>query len=210
MKRKNSKPTTRTIYISAPKNAKWDTRKKKISKPPQKLVVLEETKHNGSGDICTTCGGPHWSPDCPVTAKMVHDPVFRAQNAIQQALDYVRKLGFSPQLEVGIPSSGRQAITVRDIYLRPLDGSDKLCCSCCGNPYEAKKQQFRGTLPTPLNWCFSCREQLRERQRSIGDVLALHVDDRKGKLKLIRASEVRVRAWVKENQKRKNVLSSVK
>jgi hypothetical protein len=176
------------------------TMRRKSKTAKHKAVYAKRDKaiaqRNGDIQVCSACGGDHWRPDCPKIEAMVHDPTFRARNELEKALAYVRKLGFSPQIN-GLP------FTLSDIYLRPVNGSDKLCCSCCGNPYEAKKAQFRGTLPTPLNWCFSCRELLRERQRSIGDVLALHDADRKRKGKLIRASEQRVRDWVLENQKRK-------
>ena len=140
--------------------------------------------------------------------RVVNDRNFMARNALEKALEYVRKLGFSPQLEISIPATKRQSILLRDIYLRPLDGSDKLTCSCCANLYEARKDQFRGTLPNPVNFCFACRESLREIPFTV--LFAAKANSRRGKIKLIRASEVQVRAWVEENQAKKSTTHSVK
>lgn len=163
-----------------------------------------------SKQVCTNCGGNHWSPDCPDTARIVKDRAFMLRNRIQQLLDYAKKLGFSLQLEIGIPASKRQAIREKDIYLKPLDGSDKLTCACCGNDYECRMDVFRGTLPNPLNWCLSCRERLRERAASVGAVLAEFEQSRKGKHKKIIASIKRIQKAIEYYKNQKPATHSVK
>ena len=53
----------------------------------------------------------------------------KLRTVLKRALDLARENGFVVQLEIGLPASKRQTITVRDIYLKPLNDSDKLYCS---------------------------------------------------------------------------------
>ncbi len=160
--------------------------------------VKANRKKKQPKQICTTCGDDHWSPDCPETAKFVHSPE-ALRIKLQQMLDFARAQGYLPQLEIGLPASKRQTITVRDIYLKPLNGSDKLYCSCCSQPYEKRMDSFRGTLPNPLNWCNSCRELLRE--MSLGAALRKFDDARVGKAQLIQESVDRINAAIAKNKK---------
>lgn len=162
-----------------------------------KLPKSVKANRKKSKQVCTTCGGDHWSPDCPETAKLMQNKEFLSRNAIEKALAYARELGYSPQLEISIPATKRQPIILRDIYLRPIDGSDQLYCSCCSNQYETRRDVYRGLLPNPLNWCSGCRELLRE--MSIGTALRIHEGARalEGRYVLIQKSVDQINEWIK-------------
>ena len=163
------------------------------------MAKKRKSKHSGNGEICTVCAGPHWSPDCPETAKLMQNKPELLRLKLQDLLAYARAQGYTLQLEIGLPACKRQTITVRDIYLKPLDGSDRLYCSCCANPYEKRMDSFRGTIPTPINWCLACRELLRE--MSLGAALRKFDDARVGKAQLIQESVDRINAAIAKNTK---------
>jgi hypothetical protein len=114
----------------------------------------------------------------------------------QKALEYAKKNGYIAQLEVAFPSTKRQPIILRDIYLHAIDNSDQLYCACCGNQYEVRQDSFRGTVPKPIDWCRACREARHDMPMDV--LLAKHEPNRRGKEIEIQRSINQIYKWINE------------
>jgi hypothetical protein len=129
------------------------------------------------------------------TKKRTYDGDGRAGLAVRRRLEsllrFARGLGYVIQVEVGKPAPHRQAVTPTGLYLRPLDGSDQFCCSCCGSQYEPRLKSRLAVNYQPLNWCPVCRERLREGDAEVG-VLLSNTLRRRGLEAAIAASERRI------------------
>jgi hypothetical protein len=129
------------------------------------------------------------------TKKRTYDGDGRAGLAVRRRLEsllrFARGLGYVVQVEVGKPAPHRQAVTPTGLYLRPLDGSDQFCCSCCGSQYEPRLKSRLRVNYLPLNWCHVCRERLREGE-SEAEVYLSRTSDRRGLREAICASERRI------------------